>query len=43
MEMEHDLLKIAVAVFVDNENISEQRKNAAKERKFRQRKSWAEF
>ena len=41
--MELDLLMIAVTVFVDNETIREQRKNAAKERKFRQRKSWSEF
>jgi len=43
MEMELDILKISVSIFVDNDKISQQRKNAAKERKFRQRKSWAAF
>jgi len=43
MEMELDLLKIAVSVLIDNENISQQRKNAANERKFRERKSWEAF
>ena len=42
-EMELDLLKIAVSIVVANDKISQQRKNAAKERKFRQRKSWAAF
>ena len=43
MEMEFDLLKIAVSILVDNEKVSQQRENAAKERKIRQRKSWAAF
>ena len=43
MEMELELLKIAVSILVYNEKISQQSKNYSKERKFRQRKSWAAF
>ena len=43
MEMELEILNIPVSILVDNEKISQHRKNAAKERKFRQRKSWAAF
>ena len=42
-EMELELLKISISILVDNEKIIQQRKNAAKEEKFSQRKSWAEF
>ena len=43
MEMELELLKIAVSILVDNENIIQHRNNSEKERKFRQKKSWAAF
>ena len=43
MERELELLKIAVSILADNENICQQRKNAANDRKFRKRKGWAEF
>ena len=43
MEMELEPLNNAVSILVDNDNIIQQRKNASKERKFGQRKSWAAF
>ena len=43
MERELELLKIAVSILVDNENIIQHRNNSEKERKFRQKKSWAAF
>ena len=43
MERELELLKIAVSILVDNENIIQHRNNSEKDRKLRQKKSWAAF